>query len=265
LAQAGYVTDIEPFIAFEQLSPSWAPKFGSRELIMAHGYATRETSVFLPRPVHEARLIARNLEQKRLQHPDWFWLGSDYEVWVREERNSRHVILRVQHVESMAIERVREVIAQLIQTLGLDAEISVNRAGDEHKAGLVERVGSSRRISSALSDGGSALPAAGSWPGTHLTHGEFLSRWLCRKAAKDLLKQHEQSQAVFVQACWLPFETKPIQLRAIDEKGRILSDLLTVNDFHFEMVSKSWLEPAVATAVTRYAFDPNGFLPWEDV
>ena len=260
LASTGTSTVIEPFIAFEPMAPAWAQPRGSREAISLVGYATEETEEQLPRSVVLARDIASELERRRTSDAEWFWVGSDYEVWADAEK--RLIVIRAEHNESRDIAAVREAITTLVQArVTQPMDVRVNSAGSETSAGLGFRMGSSGQTQ-ASDQYGTAIPANGSGVGLHVSHPLNLGAWLLRMAARVLV--HEgKGKAVMIHATWLPLETRPFLVRARNERGVDLTPLLNLALLDISSPPSEYREPRLALAAVRSPFDQTVALPWE--
>lgn len=260
LAQAGYLTQIEPFIAFEQLAPAWAPMVGSREALVTTGYACEGNAGFVPAETWLARQIARELEKKRTQDQEWFWLGSDFEVLVQMGSVSQ-VTIRVEHVDEVSLVDVRSRVEALVKEIDANLPIQVNLAGQEHGAGLSDRVGSSGRNSSldALT---LSVPVGVSGVGVHGTHTLQAGNWLARAFARKLV-QEGKGKAVLVQPSWMPFESRAQSVRVVNDRGEDLSALIPEDFFDLQQVMATWLDPSVVSQVVRFPYDGAVRLPWE--
>lgn len=260
LTLCGVTAPTEPFIAFEPMAAAWSHAHASREPVWVFGYATRRTPSLLPRGVHLAREIARGLEARRMHDAEWYWLGSDYEVWVDESKP--FVLIRAEHIEAVAIGDVRKSIESFVRTLIPEATVLVNEAGAECAAGLAHRIGSSRQGSSV--DGyGSALPLHVSGIGRHATHPLIGGSWLTRRLACQLVRA-EKGQAVLVEALWYPFESKPRTVRIRNEQGRVIAyeDLFALS---LADMPTDYRRPSCVVEDVRAAFDVDVVLPWEEI
>jgi len=262
LGQSGVTAPMEPFIALEPMAPAWASEVGSREVTTVTGYATDETPHHLPRAVTWARDVARELERRRVSDPEWFWLGADYTVTVEDHGAQPLVIIHVEHVPAQSIESVRQQITSLLSArLPPSVIVRVNPAGEETRAGLGARMGSSGR-GSAQDQYGSHLPTNVSGVGLHMAHPLNVGAWLARSMAKELVVA-KHGKAVMVQATWLPMEARPHTIRARNEKGENLSSFIAPDRFDLNRIPSEFTTPSLATASIRHAFDGSVELPWE--
>lgn len=257
LGANGVTATLEPFIAVEPMVPGWGPLVGAREAVNVMGYATKETSEYLPRCVALARQAARILEERRVQDTDWFWMGSDYEVVVDDNGTQPLIIVRAEHTDTSSLSEVRERITQVFQVHSIAGEVRVNPAGEETRAGLGARMGSSSRGGS-LDSYGSSLPASSSGVGFHPSHPLNAGAWMARRIARELVMAGH-GQAVMVQAAWLPLEPRPTYVRIRNERGQDLSAHLDQARLDLSKPSSDFLSPSSVTQAIRSGFETTDF------
>lgn len=261
LGQCGVAAAIEPFIALEPMLPGWATDHGAREPVSVYAYATSETADRFPPAVTLARRVAGEMERRRTSDQDWYWLGSDYEVFADVSASVSRVFIRAEHVETHTREAVREALRSVIQPLAPDTVIQVNAAGDEARAGLPHRVGSGRYASS-LDAYGSHLPAHRSGIGLHAAHPLNAGAWLARAWARNLV--HEgRGKAAWVSMTWGPLETRPTCISARNERGDDLSVGVDSIRFDVAQLPEAYRAPVLGTMAIRSVFDASVTLPWE--
>lgn len=260
VAEAGVREDLAPFIAIEPMSQSWALGERTREAWNIVGYATKETPELLPHVVVRAQQLAQRIEKERLTNSDWFWLGTDYEVWVEQTRRLT-VMIRVPHIETMTLMHVREQLTNVLRPLLGDAVLHVNLAGEEFQTGLGARLGSSGRTSSADAMG-TLLPCNPSGVGRHISHPTNAGTWSARVIARELVKS-TSSSAVQVRAFWHPFESRPAQVIIRNEKGQDLSNQVDIRRFDLALVPEQWKQPRLLTEILQAPGLGAITLPWE--
>ncbi len=260
VAESGVLEDVEPFVALEPMLPSWALEQRTREVWPAFGYATKETPEDLPRVVTMARSIARVLEYERVTNPDWFWLGSDYEVWV-EQAKQLTVTLRLPHVESLPLAAMKERILAFLSPQFPGMPFLINTAGEEFRAGLGVRLGASARESS-LDQYGTLLPATASGVGRHLSHPANAGAWLARSLARELVHKG-YGQSVTVRAWWHPLETRPSHVVIRNEQGALLTGKADLGRLDLEHLPVAWQRPILLRDAIRTSYARSITLPWE--
>jgi S-adenosylmethionine synthetase len=259
LGQSGVQAHVDPFIAFEPLAPALAPEIGSRTWTQAFAYATDETPAFLPKPVALARRVAQELERRRREDGDWFWLGSDFEVVADTREATPTVELRLEHVETQTVEQVRAAVQRAFAEGGMT--LRVNPAGAEKATGLNGRIGSSGKVAS-LEQFGAFLPAPASGVGLHALHPLNVGTWLLRQAARELVVA-KKAKAIMAHAAWAPHETTPSFLRFRSERGDDLSAEFAPGRFDLAHVPDAFRDPRLVVDVLRAGFDGLISLPWE--
>ncbi len=260
LANCGVLGAVEPFIAFEAMPAPWAKAIGSREPITAQGYATNETPELLPKAVVLARKLACLIEDKRTNDQDWFWLGADYEVTVLFTNEAKPLVLiRAEHLDSYSLGQVRLRIQQLCETVLQHAELRINTAGEETQAGLAHRIGSSGRN---VFDSYTRAPLIASGVGLPLGHPRNAGMIACRAIARRLV-QEGKGKAVAVRATWLPLETRATFVRAWNESGEDLSQVVQEDECDLARMSPTWLAPQLITGLVKQGTDASLVFPWE--
>lgn len=261
VAEAGMMEEVEPFITLEPMGASWAIGPRTRESMSVMGYATKETPERLPVVMAKARLLAQAIEHERIANPDWFWLGTDYEVWAEEQGRAITVTIRASHVETVSVMDVRMRMQAVLQPLVPGTIVHVNLAGEEHLTGLGKRVGASGRASS-MDVYGSLLPLSPLGIGRQIRHPCNAGAWIARGIARELIHA-QKGQAIQVRAYWHPLDVRPSQVVIRNERGEDLSSLVSLDRFDLSRIPESWLRPGLLVDVLRAPFLNGIVLPWE--
>lgn len=261
VAESGVLEEIEPFISIEPMGSAWAMSPRTREVWTSIGYATNETPERLPRVMARARLLAQAMEHERIANPDWFWLGTDYEVWVEEEGKVLLITIRASHVDTVPVAEVRDRMRGALQPLVPEQAIRVNLAGEECQAGLAKRVGSSGRTSS-LDQYGSLLPASAVGMGRQIRHPANAGQWAARALARELVGA-KRGQAVQVRVHWRPLDTRPAQVVVRNERGENLYTPPMSDRFDLGALPGAWQRPELLVEALRAPFTTGIVLPWE--
>jgi S-adenosylmethionine synthetase len=205
---------LEPFISIERMevaSPTSADAYS------VFGYATDETTDFVPRQVAYVLQISSEIERLRREDPDWYWCGADYDVSVSLEKKKGLAVVRLSHVPSIALDDLRLRTASALSRLMPEFEWKVNPAGIDTRAGLMGRVGSSR-LSTPGGDYGSTLPNGANGSGFHPSHPTRRGAELARNAAAELVSS-ESCCAAWVELIYLPDDDLPSSVRVRTDKG----------------------------------------------
>lgn len=261
VAESGVMEEVEPFIALEPMGSAWAIAPRVRESMTVLGYATKETPERVPRVVATARLLAQAIEHERIANPDWFWLGTDYEVWAEEQGKLLTVTIRAAHVETMGVAEVRSRMTQVLQPLIPGTAIHINLAGEEQQTGLGKRLGASGRTSSCETLG-SLLPCSPTGIGREVRHPSNVGAWLTRGLARELIAA-QKGQAIQVRAYWHPLETRPSHLIVRNERGEDIFQPTFLERFDLARLPELWQRPGLLVDVLRAPFINGIVLPWE--
>ena len=254
LATNGVYQGIEPFVALEPVPSARVGQFRQPcvEPIMLTGYATNETYSGLPAAVQLARDAAKLLDDKRINDPDWFWLGPAGSVTVSGEKKIDEVIVQVDHGTkdlSEVRDRIELLMAQAGQSMG-EVIVKTNPLGPRDLSGLESFVGYS---SAPWHPYGSMLPSLPSMAGHDPRHVNVAGQLLAHRAATELLKQ-TRSQAVMVQLMYGPGDLSPLRISARDERGKDLTENCLKFDLHLEHGLADWLIPGRVTEMVKWGF-----------
>lgn len=260
LGASGVRGEVEPFVALEPMSPTWASEMGARDGASVVGYATNETPLRLPPHGVLAQRVARLLEKQRTQDEDWFWFEANYEVTVERLSEKYVTVIRVGHADTKPVAEVRTTIQKFLTEQGIAGPIRINPAGEEHLMSLAHRVGSSGK-----SEGGfvvsSLLPTCASGAGLHLTHPLNAGKWLARSVAR-LCVGRELGEAVMVSASWLPLESRPHVIRIRNQRGEDLGQVIPSDDFDLRRLPKTFAVDGNLHRDLETGY-LEGELPWE--
>lgn len=254
LAQFDPSMAIEPFISIE---PSPRPMFWDVPFT-TFGYATTETSSFVPPAVELARDAVRVLLERAENDPEWFWLHPDVEVLAESGGGAKRLLVSATGTDGLdpaqAALLIQDVLAERLSGVPSSVQVQVSAS-----AGLAVGVGSSGLVDAAY---GNALPRSGFLVGHELRHPSVLGTALARASARELV-QTGTARAAIVELLWRPRETRPTIVRARDERGRDLSAMIDVVRMDLATLPSEWLLPTVALDMVSAAFDPARLPPWE--
>ncbi len=253
---------VEPFISIEAADSSqvgWLREKCPRPVV-GFGYATHESKTGLPRVAHAARLVARLLSDKRLDDPDWFWLGAAGSVSAEELSGRLWVNVTVDG-GNRPVESIRDSVQGLcaIWPELTEARLETNPLGASIQAGLKTSFGQS---GIALQPYGRALPAVFNAAGSDWHDGRFLADALARQTALRLVRKG--SRAAFVRLRYDAGERRPSGIWARDEAGRDLSQATKELIVDLDQLSQEWRRPGLMTEAVRCLMVGNEVLPWEN-
>lgn len=263
LGSHGLHEGIEPFVSIEQADSSRVGvlREACPRPIMGFGYATQETDSYLPRVAHVAKAVAKKLNDKRLEDPDWFWLGPAGEVCV-DDRDGRLAV----HVEFeqgvYPLDKARIAVCDLLGTLSASsqAKIEANPLGPLSQAGLKAAIG---RSGTCLEPYGRAMPSVFNPAGTDWHDGRFLADAMARLTAGRLVKDFHV-RAAFVRLRYDTGERRPTGIWARDERGRDLAKEAGAMILDLDRAKEAWRRPGLMTDMTKHGMVGDGCLPWEN-
>lgn len=260
LGSLGVTDEVEPFVSLEPVTSERvaATQLATEIPVTVTGYATDETTLFLPRYVVVARRVALALEQLRESDADCFWLGPDADVVVRADADgSLRVTIRVEHgVESL--EKVRTMLTERLASELDGASLEINPAGPCERRGLALMTGSSDAPRALY---GSAFPTTSVGIGRDPFAVHKAGTWLARAAAVAAVKAG--AHAALVQATYLPGEMRPSSFKIRDERGRDCSASVSSDSMSLERVTKEWVQPGLSTDAVRGHIVGAASFPWE--
>jgi len=260
LGSLGIVTELEPFVSLEPVSPEQTAIFaqGHDTPVTVTGYATDETPEMVPLTLWLAKRIAKALEDKRSSDESWYWLGPDGEVQVHangSQPDSIHIL--IEH-GTAPLAGIRGQISSLVNNLTSGVQVNVNSLGPNETRGLAHVTGASSRWERAY---GSPLPAVSTGMGLDVQRAEKAGVWLTRHAARKLMMKG--AKAAMVTAVYLPGEKLPSRIQARDERGRDLTQEIEPSSLSLERAMTEWWRPGLCSDAARWGFAGEAGLPWE--
>ncbi|MDP2631141.1 MAG: methionine adenosyltransferase domain-containing protein [Candidatus Uhrbacteria bacterium] len=272
--EVGYDDDIEPFVNIERPSEDLSKsivKGGAQGTCVVHGYATRETREFLPRPLVYANAIARRIDDLRKTDTAFKWMCPDGKVQLTMDGTRPvSVTVLVQHAHGMDLSQVQSslVEAAIEPILGKDSGVKmfVNTAGTFCTGGFAAGGGASGRKTLADTYGG-LLPSGGAiFSGRDPLHPSRAGAYMARFAAKNLVAKGVAGN-VLVSAAYTIGEPEPLFLSAWSGEGKDITDLMK-GQFDFRpdaIVERLGLrKPIYKTVATFGQFGREG-VPWEEI
>ncbi|MBI1908264.1 methionine adenosyltransferase domain-containing protein [Candidatus Uhrbacteria bacterium] len=272
-ATIGYDDGVEPFVNAERPTEDVARAIvqgGAQGTTVVHGYATRETREFLPRPVVYANALARRVDDLRRTDPLFSWLRPDGKVQVAMDgERIVSVTLIVEHNESLELPQVQALLLEHAITPVCGAhdgmKLYVNPSGKFTNGGFAAGVGVSGRKVLADSYGGLLPHGGASLAGKDPLKSARAGSYMARAVAKQLVREGAAGN-VLVTIGYTTGINEPTLLSARGGAGEDLTDVIKARfDFRPEAVverlrlRQPWYE---ATAVFGQ-FGREG-LPWED-
>ncbi len=261
MAQAGVMSDIEPFVSLEAVASEQVSHVlaGGALPVTVMGYATSETSEGVPTALAAARDIARDIERRRAEDEAWFWAGADGEVSVGM-RHDRGPLVHVRVEQGTAsLEDARRQVTDLVRNVLPAADVYMNASGAQAARGLALVSGASGRD---VQPYGHGLPALASPIGLDLRHPRKAGAWVARAAAREALKT-SGAKAVLLHATYLPGDDAPAHVVIRDERGRDLASHVRRDGLALRRAVEEWARPGLSPDAARWGFAGTAELPWE--
>ncbi len=257
LASVDPAITCEPFLTCESVDSELLPAAASAETCIVHGYATADTASGWPFVREQARSFVQALEMLRVQDPNGFVIGSDYELLADERK--KELLLRLDYVPADQRTLLETCLTSLRTTL-LDGWTLRLARGLERGGGLRRRAGMSGRGAS-IDQTSSPLPSNVSGVGFAPRHPFNLGTWLARQEALRLVREGK-GRGVLLALLWKPFETRPEIVSLRNERG---DDLRSASDAErFDLMhTHVFLEEEPWLVKTLRAEWEDIALPWE--
>ncbi len=268
----GKKLDIQVFIV--EQSPDIAQGVdtgGAGDQGIMYGFATDETSEFLPRGVVLVHKLAKGLEKLRTSGKVK-WLRPDGKTQVTFHNGKiRTVLVSCQHDKKIRHDEIRKtLIEKLIRPiLGAETdkvEILVNPTGSFVQGGFEADAGLTGRKIIVDTYGGLVPHGGGCFSGKDLTKVDRSGAYMCRYVAKNLVANGFGKECV-VSVAYAIGHIEPLMIYAVNEKGTDLSAIVRKHfDFRPREITKrlNLLRPIYSQTAVYGHFGKKG-LPWEKI
>lgn len=273
--EIGYPDDIEVFANISESSEEMRRvKTGVMNTVVIHGYATRETTERLPRPVVFAHTLARRLDDLRKTDPTFSWMKPDGKVQLVMEGSrvesitllcGHHVSIHEREVRSALLEKV---VIPFVGEQGI--QIYINPIGSFTICGFRADAGMSGRQMHVDTYGGLIPHGDFMLSGKDPLRAERAGAYLARVAARVLVDQGLVSAAM-INVVYTLGRAEPIVISALGmgEKSRGSKiDLTAIIKKSFDFRPEAIVERLdLKKPIYRYTSVYGSFgregLPWE--
>lgn len=269
----GYTDGLEPFVNTERPTEDVARTIvqgGAQGTTVVHGYATRETREFMPRPVVYANALAKRVDDLRRTDPLFGWLKPDGKVQVAMDGEQIvGVTLIIEHDDVMEQAQVQSLLYDevIVPICGTDegVKILVNPSGKFTNGGFAAGVGVSGRKVLADSYGGLLPHGGASTAGKDPLKPARAGSYMARAVAKQLVSEGTANN-VLVTIVYTAGMKEPTLLSVRGGDGTDLTEIVKKRfDFRPEAIverlklRQPWYE---ATSIFGQFGRPG--VPWED-
>src|SRR3989344_1490496 len=268
----GHSNDLKVIINVVQQSPDIAQGVdtgGAGDQGIMYGYATDETSEYLPKGVALVHKLTSGLEKLR-RSGNLTWLGPDGKSQVTLDGDRPiNVLVSTQHKAAVSNEEIRRsLIEKLIKPLGLDgaSAILVNPTGKFVVGGFEADTGLTGRKIMVDTYGGLIPHGGGCFSGKDATKVDRSAAYMCRFAAKNLVANGYAKKAL-VSVAYAIGRVEPVMVEAFDENGKNLSDIVNKNfDFRPQaIIERLGLRRPIFQKKAAYGHFGVACRPWEEI
>lgn len=268
----GYKDDIEPFVNIEKASEDFAHhlvKGGAQGTSIIYGYATKQTTEFLPKATVYANAIAKRIDDLRRADPRFSILLPDGKVQISMEgERVESVSLSVQHADAVECKDVQTLLVEnaVEPIIGSDsgAKLFVNSAGRFCAGGFSVCGGASGRKMIADTYGGLLPHGGASFSGKDPRRPARCGHYMARFVAKNLVARGVAGN-ILVAAGYTMGHADPVFLQVTTGKGEdITAQIKAEYDFRPEaIVERLDLSRPIYASVSTYGQFGREGLPWE--
>ncbi len=270
--EIGYDDDLEVFSNIEEQSPDIAhgvDQGGAGDQGIMYGYATVETSEFLPVPVVMANRLAWGLAKLRHNHPEFTWLGPDGKTQVTYDKGRPvKILVSCQHKEEIDTPEIQRLIAEHLVGPAVGAlggiELIVNPSGRFVQGGFSADTGLTGRKIMVDTYGGLIPHGGGAFSGKDPSKVDRSGAYMARFAAKNMVA-NGIAKSILVSVAYAIGQEEPVMLRAVSGDGRDLTEQLKK---HFDFRPRAIMErlslrrPIYRNSAAYGHFGRDEF-PWE--
>ncbi len=237
-----------------------------------YGFATDETSEFLPKGVVLAHKLAKRLEEAR-KSGEISWLRPDGKTQVTYTNGKLETVLvSAQHALDVKLVDIKKEITEKIIYPLLSKEerktvkILVNPTGQFIQGGFKADTGLTGRKIMVDTYGGIIPHGGGSFSGKDATKVDRSGAYMARFAAKNLVASGYGKEAL-VSVAYAIGMAEPLMIEAINEKGEDLAKIVRRN-FDFKplaIIKRLGLRNPIFRQTAAYGHFGKENLPWEKI
>jgi S-adenosylmethionine synthetase len=273
--EIGYTNELEITAHIVKQSPDIAMGVdtgGAGDQGIMYGFATDETSEFLPKGVVLAHKLAKRLEEAR-KNGEIKWLQPDGKTQVTySDGELNTVLVSTQHNPDVSLEEIKkEVTDRIIYPLLSEEEkqkvkILVNPTGQFIQGGFEADTGLTGRKIMVDTYGGLIPHGGGCFSGKDSTKVDRSGAYMARFAAKNLVANGYGKECL-VSVAYAIGMAEPLMIEAINEKGEDLAEIVRKNfDFRpLSIIERLGLRQPIFRQTAAYGHFGKENLPWEKI
>jgi S-adenosylmethionine synthetase len=242
---------------------------GAGDQGIMYGFATDETSEYMPKGVVLVHKLAKGLEDLR-RSGKFDWLRPDGKTQVTID-NGRviKVLVSTQHsdlVDQVHIsEELRQSLIEPVLGSAQGVEIFVNPTGKFVLGGFEADAGLTGRKIMVDTYGGLAPHGGGCFSGKDPTKVDRSAAYMCRYVAKNIVARGKAKKCL-VSVSYAIGRAEPLMVEAQNEKGESLNGFLKEFDFRpAKIIERLDLRRPIYLQTAAYGHFGKPELPWEKV
>ena len=247
---------------------------GAGDQGIMYGYATNETSEYLPKGVVIVHKLTKGLENLR-KSGKLKWLRPDGKSQVTiVDGKIRSVLVSTQHSEEISNGDIRKslvenLIAPILKKYGENIdniEVLVNPTGNFVHGGFYADTGLTGRKLMVDTYGGLIPHGGGCFSGKDPSKVDRSGAYMCRFVAKNIVAKGLANKCL-VSVSYAIGKAEPLMIEATNEKGESLADYVKENfDFRpLEIIKQLDLRKPIYFQTASYGHFGKDGLPWEKI
>lgn len=270
----GYNNDLEILVKIVEQSPDIAQGVdtgGAGDQGIMYGYATDETSEFMPMSVVKVHALAEKLEKLRQNNLDFSWLRPDGKTQITVENGKiKNVLVSCQHEEGIDQEKIKTLLIEKLITPIIgdmeDIEILINPTGKFVQGGFEADTGLTGRKIMVDTYCGLIPHGGGAFSGKDSTKVDRSAAYMARFAAKNIVAKGLAKECL-VSVSYAIGKEDPVMVSAINEKGEDISTLIKEKfDFRPKSIIKTLdLRSPIFHKTAAYGHFGRKEFPWEKI
>lgn len=269
----GYKDNLKIITNVIQQSPDIAQGVnngGAGDQGIMYGFATNETTEFLPQGIVLVHKLTQGLENLR-KSGEIAWLEPDGKAQITMDGiKIKTILVSCQHQENISQSKIRNtIISKLIKPLignVSQIEIFVNPTGKFVCGGFEADTGLTGRKIMVDTYGGLIPHGGGCFSGKDPTKVDRSAAYMARFAAKNLVAVGLAKKCL-VSVAYAIGRAEPLMVEAVDENGKSLAKLVK-SKFDFRpnaIIEKLNLRQPIYLQTAVYGHFGKKGLPWEEI
>ena len=243
---------------------------GAGDQGIMYGYATDETSEFLPKGLVLAHKLTKGLERLR-QSGEVTWLFPDGKSQVTMENDKiKTILVSCQHDEQAGQQEIRKIlIEKLIKPLVGDiseVEILINPTGRFVLGGFSADTGLTGRKIMVDTYGGLIPHGGGAFSGKDPSKVDRSAAYMCRFVAKNIVAAGLAKKCL-TSVSYAIGRAEPLMVEVVNEKGESLDERIKEKfDFRpLSIIKRLNLRRPIYWQTAAYGHFGKAGLPWEEI